>query len=105
MLREYKTIHDRVGKVIHWELYKKLKFEHTTKWYMHKLESILENEMHKILWDFEIQTDPLIPAWKPDLVIINKKKEILLYSRLCSTSIPLSENQRKQKETQVLGPC
>ena len=28
---------------------------------MHKPESVQENEMLKILWDFEIQTDHLIP--------------------------------------------
>ena len=27
------------------------------KWYMNNAESIQENEMHKILWDFKIQTD------------------------------------------------
>ena len=26
---EYKSIHDRVGKDLHWELYKRLKFCHT----------------------------------------------------------------------------
>ena len=36
---------------------------------------ITENEMHKILWDFETQTDHLIPARRPELVIINKKKK------------------------------
>ena len=30
---------------------------------------------HKILWDFEIQTDHLIPARKPDQEIISKKKK------------------------------
>ena len=30
--KEYKTRHDWVGKVIHWEMYKKLKFDHTNKW-------------------------------------------------------------------------
>ena len=29
---------------------------------MHKLETVLENERHKILWDLEIQTDHSIPA-------------------------------------------
>ena len=29
--KEYKSIHDWVGKGIHWELCKKLKFHHTTK--------------------------------------------------------------------------
>ena len=35
---------------------------------MHKPESVLENETHKILWDFEFQTSHLISARKPDLV-------------------------------------
>ena len=33
--KEYKTRHDWVGKVIHWEMCKKFKFDHTNKWYMH----------------------------------------------------------------------
>ena len=41
---------------------------------MHNPESVLENEMHKILWDFEIQKDHLILARQPDLVIVHKKK-------------------------------
>ena len=74
--------------MIHRELCKKLKFDHTTKWYMHKLESLLENKTHKILWDFEIQTNHLITARGPDLVIVEKKrgeKENLLNSVLCSS--------------------
>ena len=47
--KEYKCRYDWVGKLIHRELRKKLKFDHTDKWYMHKPESVLE--MHKILWD------------------------------------------------------
>ena len=59
--------HEYVGKVIHWELYKKLKFFHSNKGYMHNLESILEKETHKIRWDLEIQTDHLILTRFPDL--------------------------------------
>ena len=33
-----------------------------------------ENKTHKILWDFEIQTDELIPVRRPDRVLIKKKK-------------------------------
>ena len=60
--KEYNIRHDWVGMVIHWELCKKLKFDHANKRYMYKLESIREKETHKILWDFKIQTDNLIPA-------------------------------------------
>ena len=75
MQREYKTRHNWMGKVNHWELSKKFKFDHTNKWYMHNSESILENEMHKILWDFEIQTDHLILARRPDQEIVDKEKK------------------------------
>ena len=60
--------------MIHWELCKKFQFDNRNKWYMHNPESVLENETHKLLWDFEIQTDHLIWANRPDLIIINKKK-------------------------------
>ena len=40
---------------------------------MHKPESVRENKAHKILCDFEIQTDHLIPVRRLDLVIINHK--------------------------------
>ena len=59
-LKEYKTRRDWVGMVILWELCKKLNFDPTIEWYMHKPETILEIEPHKILWDLDIQTDQLI---------------------------------------------
>ena len=33
--KEYKTRHNWVGQVIHKEMCKKFKFDHTNKWYMH----------------------------------------------------------------------
>ena len=40
---------------------------------MYKPDSVLENKTHTIIWYFEIQTDQLIHARRPDLVVINKK--------------------------------
>ena len=51
-----------------------LKFDHTNKWYMHNTESVVEIAMHKLLRDFEIQTDHLFFAKRPDLIKINKRK-------------------------------
>ena len=73
-LKEYKARHDWVGKVIHWEMCKKFQFDHANKWYMHNPAPVLKNDTHT-LWDFDIQTDHLILARRPDLIIINKKKE------------------------------
>ena len=42
---------------------------------MHNPAPVLENATYKLLWDFNIQTDHLILARRPDLIIINKKKK------------------------------
>ena len=47
--KTYKTSYEWVGTVTHWKLCKRLKFDNTTKLYLHKLESVLENDTHKIL--------------------------------------------------------
>ena len=64
---------------------------------MHNPEFVQENKTHKLFWDYELQTDHLIPARQPDLVIVNKKDN-RPNSELCRPSRPPSENKRKQKE-------
>ena len=70
----------------------KFRFDHTARWYMHKPKSVLENDMHKLLSDFEIQKDRLILARKPDLVIVNKKKKKEKKKRE-----PAKENEKRDK--------
>ena len=82
--RENKARYDWIGKVIPWEMCRKIQFDHTNKWYMHNTAPVLENGSHKLLWDFNIQTDHLSPARRPDLIIINKKKENFSVFRLSS---------------------
>ena len=74
--KEYKTRHDWVVKVIHWEMRKKFKFDHTNKRYMHNTAPVLENNTYNLLWDLDIHSDHLISVRRPDLIIINKKKRI-----------------------------
>ena len=90
---EYKARHDWVGKVIHWEKCKKFQFDHTNTWYMHNPTHAQENGTHKLLWDFDIQTDQLIPARRPDLIIINNKKENLQNCRLCCPGGPQNKSE------------
>ena len=42
---------------------------------MHDPASVLENDTHKLLWDFDTHTDHLISTRRLDLIIINKKKK------------------------------
>ena len=83
--------HDWVGKVIHWELSKRF------KWYMYNPESILENETHKLPWDFDIQKNHVISARRPHLVIINKKERT---SRTVDFAVQ-ADHRVKLKETKI----
>ena len=71
--KEYRR-HDNLGKIVHWKLARRCNFEAVDKWYEHEPESVLENEDYKILWDFIIQTDHVIEARRPDLVVVDKKE-------------------------------
>ena len=51
------------------------KTDHTDKWCMHKPESVLEKESHKILWDFEIQMGYKIPARRSELEL---RRELII---------------------------
>ena len=75
MQNKYKARHDWVCKVIHGEMCEKFAFDHADKWYIHNPAPVQENDTHKLLWDFDIHTDHLIPARKPDLIITNKKRK------------------------------
>ena len=66
---------------------------------MHNPAPVLENATHK-LGDFNIQTDHLIPARRPDLIIINKKKrtcKIVDFSVRADHRIKLKECEKKDK--------
>ena len=96
--KEFKTRHYWVGKVIHWEMCKKFKFDYTNKWYMHNPAPVLENDTRKLLWDFDIKMDHLISARRPDLIIINKNKENLQNCWLCCPGRPQIKSERMWKE-------
>ena len=91
LAQEYKARHDWVGKVIHWEMCQKFKSDHTNKWYMHNPAPVLENDTHKILWDFDIQTDHLIPARPYNN---QQKKKNLQNCRLCCPGRPQNKTER-----------
>ena len=71
---------------------------------MHSPAPVLENDSQKLLWDFNIKTDHLIPVRRPDLIIINKKKkkkkkrkkkENLQNCRICCPSGPQNKSEEK----------
>ena len=61
-----------MGKRIHWDVCKKNKIQVKEKWYEHEPAPVTENEQCTILWDFNVQTDHVIEARRPDMIIIDK---------------------------------
>ena len=67
---------------------------------MHNSAPVLENDTHKLLWDFDIQTDHLISARRQDIIIINKKKrtcKIVDFAVPADHRIKLKECEKKDK--------
>ena len=80
---------------------KKFWFDRMNKWYMPNPAPLLENDTHKLLWDFDIHTDHLISARRPHLIIINKKKKrifkIVDFAFPADHRIKLKECEKKDK--------
>ena len=67
---------------------------------MHKPESILENETHQILWNFDMKMNHLISVRRSDLVIINKKKRTGYREGFAVTAdhrVKIKENGKRDK--------
>ena len=56
-------------KGIHWDMCEWIKFDHDNK-----PESVHKISVHKILWDFNIQTDHPKLARRSGLILINKER-------------------------------
>ena len=65
---------------------------------MHNPAPVLKNQTQKILWNFHIQTDHLISARRPDLIMINKMKrthKIVDFAVPADHRIKLKECEKK----------
>ena len=72
---EYKRRHDIVAKTLHWKICKEYNIPCPEKWYNHIPEKVVENDRMKILWDYDVRTDHVIQARRPDLILINKVEQ------------------------------
>ena len=61
---------------------------------MHNPAPVLENDTHKLLWDFGIKTDYLISARRLDLILINKKKKRT--GKIVDFAVPAKHNKTER---------
>ena len=93
---QYKKRHDTVAKALHWSLCKKYDLPCNNKWYEHLPEKVIENEDARLLWDYDIQTDRVIQARRPDLTLVDKTKNRV---SLIDVSVPWdSRVEEKERE-------
>ena len=97
--REYKWRHDCVGRKIHWELCRKYGLAASARWYEHQPETFTKNDSCKLLWDFSIQTDHVIQARRPDVILIDKEKK---ECKIIDFAIPYDSwvNAKEMKKTE-----
>ena len=58
---------------------------------MHNPAPVLENDSHKLLWDFNVQTDHLIPTRRPSIC------KIVDFAVPADHRINLNESEKKDK--------
>lgn len=78
-----------------------MRFNYIKQWRKHKLESLLENKIHKILCDFEIQADYPNQARRSDLININEK-ENMSDSGYCSSIRLQSESEKLENHLNLV---
>ena len=67
--KEYNRRHDKVCLNNHWALCKKYGVKACERWYEHEVESVIENDIVKNLWDVRIQVDRKIKYRRLDITI------------------------------------
>ena len=96
--KEYKRRHDKLATMVHWQLCNQHKIKTVDQWYKHKPEDVTENEEVKILWDFSIQTDKVIEARRPDIVVLEKKDR---KAKVIDIAVPNDKNVKEKEEEKI----
>ena len=83
--------HNNVARYIHHRITSSssLLKDSSVAWYNHEPLPVIENDVIKVLWDFDIQTDKHVKSSRPDIVIVDTKEKSL---KLIDVSIPNDMN-------------
>ena len=95
---QYKKRHDSVAKALHWKLCKSHSLPCSDKWYEHVPEKVCENSEIKLLWDYDIQTDHAIQARRPDIVLVEKGKDVV---SLIDVAVPWDSRVASKEQEKV----
>ena len=69
---QYKKRHGTVARAVHWYLCKKYQMPCSNTWYENQPQPATKSENARLLWEYSIKTDRVIPANRPDLTLVDK---------------------------------
>lgn len=97
--KEYTDRHNNVAKIIHDELCVRYGLvQQHQPYYRYHPESVLENETCKIYWDREILTDRAVQHNRPDICILNKVEQRVVFVEI---SVPSPVNIQKKHTEKI----
>ena len=97
--KEFKRRYDKVCLNIHWTLCKKYGVKVCSRWCKHNVQSVIENDIVKILWDLCIQVDRQIEHRKPATVVTEKNTEKYL---VIDVTCPVDNNLILKRNKKLL---
>ena len=96
---EYLRRHNSVAATLHHEIcqHYRIPTAEQQPW-LHRPEAVTETEQVKVLWDFEIRTDRIVTARRPDLLVIDKQEKT---AKIIDVAVPLDKNVRDKEGEKV----
>ena len=95
---QYIRRHNEVAKILHHGICKQHNIQTAERTWMHQPEAVTETEEVKILWDFEIRTDRIITARRPDIVVIDKATRT---ATIIDVAVPNDHNIKAKEQEKV----
>ena len=92
--KEYKRRH-KIATLIHWNNLKENGFPIEQQWYNHQPNTVTESATTKILWDFNIQTDKVIEARRPDILVLDKRNKA---ATIIDIAVPTDRNVKDKQD-------
>ena len=75
----------------------------SNKWCEDQPQPVTENENAKLVWDYSIRTDRLIPAHRPDLTLVNKTVNKVAYHSQMLRYLGTQEQSRRGKKKKEIN--
>jgi len=98
----YKRRHDSVARIVHWALSKRFQLDVCNNYWNHDPHSVSENSQVKLLWDFNIYTDHVLSAHRPDIVyiivVIDKCNNVV---EIIDISVPADSNVSSKEAEKI----